>query len=344
MPSATSNESGTELPARSQAEPRIVSRLRGVQRVHVTMARRLVSIASLVLLGLLGAVPAHATFPGASGRIAFAEAFTGDMDDPWTPAAALSIAAPALDADVPRPSRRLLRCDPSASQGCMLSSIRSPSYSPDGRRLVFGGGGRIAIVDSDGSDLRLLPAVTEYDGDPAFSPDARRIVFTGRNDAGKTDLYVRRVDGRGVRRVVEDAAQPVWSSRGELAWVRDRRVWLSAASGARERVVTRGIQPDWSPNGRRLVLVRPPAPQRIDGRLHVVRPSGDGLRPVRGAFGSHPAWAPNGRALVFDIIERGVFVKRLGRRGLRIVADSQVGDSGSHVAFDPAWRPLPRPR
>jgi hypothetical protein len=39
-----------------------------------------------------------------------------------------------------------------------------------------------------------------------------------------------------------------------------------------------------------------------------------------------------------------VFVKPLGRRGLRIVAESQIGDSGSHTAIDPAWRPLPRRR
>jgi hypothetical protein len=308
---------------------------------HRSMARRLALIASLWLLALVAAVPAHATFPGANGRIAFAEAFT---EDPGTPTSALSIAAPARDIDPPPRSRRLLFCDPSAPRGCTLGAVRSPAYSPDGRRIVFDGGDRIAIVDADGGDLTLLSAVTEDDGDPAFSPDGSRIVFTGRNDAGGTDLYVRRVRGRGARLVVEDAAQPAWSSRGALAWVRDRRVYVSAAGGARGRLVARGIDPDWSPNGRRLVLVRPPAPQRIDGRLHVVRPSGRGLRPVRRAVGSHPAWAPDGRALVFDILERGVFVKKLGRRGLRIVAESQIGDSGSHNAFDPAWRPLARRR
>jgi len=308
------------------------------------MGRRLAPIASLLLVALLAAVPAHATFPGANGRIAFAEAFSGDMDGPGTPTSALSIAAPSSGADPPQPSRPLLFCDPSARQGCTLSDVFSPSYSPDGRRIVFDGGERIAIVDADGDDLTLLPAVTDDDGDPAFSPDGSRIVFTGGNAAGGTDLYVRRVEGRAARLVVEDAAQPAWSSRGALAWVRDRKVYVSAADGARERLVAAGIDPDWSPNGRRLVFVRPPAPQRIDGRLHVVRPSGRGLRPVRGAVGSHPVWSPDGRALVFDILERGVFVKTLGRLGLRIVAESQIGDSGFHTAIDPAWRPLPRRR
>jgi TolB protein len=304
------------------------------------MARRLVPIALFGLAALLVAAPAHATFPGENGRIAFAQAFTGDMDEPGTPTSGLAIAAPSRDAENPPSNRPLLFCDPSALTGCTLSDVRSPSYSAGGKRIVFDGGERIAIVDANGRNMTVLSAVTEDDGDPAFSPDGRRIVFTGENDAGGTDLYVRRVGGGRARLVVEDAAEPAWSSRGALAWVRDRRVHVSAADGARERLVTRGITPDWSPNGRRLVLVRPAGRQRIDGRVHVVRPSGGGLRPVRGVTGSDPVWAPGGRALAFDILERGVFVKALGRRGLRIVAESQVGDSGSHTEFHPAWRPL----
>jgi Tol biopolymer transport system component len=297
----------------------------------------------VLLVALPAAVPAHATFPGTNGRIAFAEAGSGG-DPLEAPTSALSIAAPSRNSEVVPRSRQLLFCDPSARGGCTLSDVFSPSYSPDGRRIVFDGGERIAIVNADGNDLTVLPGVTDDDGDPAFSPDGRRIVSTGRDDAGGTDLYVRWVVGSAARLVVEDAAEPTWSSRGALAWVRDRRIYVSAADGARERLVTTGIHPDWSPNGRRLALVRPAGPQRIDGRLHVVKPSRRRLRAVRGAVGSAPVWSPDGRALAFDIPERGVFVKMLGRRGLRIVAESQIGDSGSRSAFDPAWRPLPRHR
>jgi dipeptidyl aminopeptidase/acylaminoacyl peptidase len=307
------------------------------------MARGVAPIALLLLVVLLAAVPAHATFPGTSGRIAFAEAGTGE-DPLESPTSALSIAAPSRDSEVVPRSRQLLFCDSSARGGCTLSDVFSPSYSPGGQRIVFDGGERIAIVDADGDDLTLLPAVTEDDGDPAFSSDGRRIVFTGRNDTGGTDLYVRRVDGRAARLVVKNAAEPAWSSRGALAWVRDRKVYVSAADGSRRRLVTAGTSPDWSPNGMRLLLVRPAAPQRIDGRVHVVRSSGGGLRAVRGVVGSKPVWSPEGRAIAFDIPERGVFVLTLGRRTLRIVAESQIGDSGSRIAFDPAWRPLPRRR
>jgi hypothetical protein len=94
------------------------------------MARRLAAIALLLLVALLAAVPAHATFPGTSGRIAFAEAFTGDIDDPGSPTSALSIAAPSRDADVPRRSRQLLFCDPSAPRGCTFNNVFSPPTHP----------------------------------------------------------------------------------------------------------------------------------------------------------------------------------------------------------------------
>jgi hypothetical protein len=69
-------------------------------------------------------------------------------------------------------------------------------------------------------------------------------------DAGGTDLYIRHVDGRGAARLaVDNADRPVWSSRGGFARVRDRKVYVSAADGARERLVTAGIDPDWSANG-----------------------------------------------------------------------------------------------
>ena len=205
------------------------------------MARRLAPIALVWLAVLLAAGPALATFSGRNGRIAFTETGTSEMDGPGTWTFALAVAAPATDEDPPPPSRELLFCEMSASSGCTLSDISSPSYSPDGRRIVFDAGEGIALVDANGRNLTVLPAVTENDGDPAFSKDGRRIVFTGKNEAGGTDVYVRRVDGRSARLVVEDAAEPAWSSRGALAWVRDRRVYVGAArgSGASPRASTR---------------------------------------------------------------------------------------------------------
>jgi len=52
-----------------------------------------------------------------------------------------------------------------------------PAWSPDGRRIAFQRSGEIAVVDADGSNLRVL---TSVDGavEPAWSPDSRSIVFS----------------------------------------------------------------------------------------------------------------------------------------------------------------------
>jgi WD40-like Beta Propeller Repeat len=50
---------------------------------------------------------------------------------------------------------------------------RSPDWSPDGSRIVFTVGSRIASMRADGSDFQWLATGSE----PAFSPDGKQIAF-----------------------------------------------------------------------------------------------------------------------------------------------------------------------
>jgi Tol biopolymer transport system component len=203
-----------------------------------------------------------------------------------------------------------------------------------------------------GGRPRLLPAVTPNDGEPAFAPDGRRIVFTGTNDYGTTDLYVRRVGGGAARLIIHDAQEPAWSSRNTLAYVRRGNIYVARPGGDHRRWVTSGVSPDWSPDGRRLLMVRPSPRNVFDvpvGRVYVLRPSGQGLRRVGPAYVSHPVWSPDGRSLAYHD-DVGIVAYRLPAplsseySEDNVVVDDQIGDSGSNVASDPAWRPLPRRR
>jgi Tol biopolymer transport system component len=292
-----------------------------------------------VLVTLVAAAPAYATFPGRNGGIAFAQLTTsGDLDPMITERARLVVALPPF-----RITRRrtLLDCGPD----CPGTSYRSPSYSPDGERIVFDAGESIALIDADGGDPVLLPGVTADDGDPCFSKDGKRIAFTGVNDRGGTDLYTRRLEGGAARAIILDAGEPAWSSRDRLAYVRSGNVYTARPNGRDRRWVTSGVSPDWSPGGRRLALVRPSPRLTFDGptgRMYTVAPSGRDLRRVgRRTDVSHPVWSPDGRWLAYDGFDLGVYVKRLGSRAAptEVARTEFSGESGSVASFSPAWRP-----
>jgi hypothetical protein len=311
--------------------------------------RRLVVVVCTGVVALVSASPAVATFPGRNGGIAFGQRTgTGDSEPQFVEHIRLATNPPGR-VDV----RILLDCEltdgvPSGGN-CTGTGYATPSYSPDGRMLVFDAGARLGVIDADGGGgVALFPAVTADDGSPAFSPGGGRIVFTGTNDRGTTDVYVRRIGGGGARLIVHDAGEPAWSSRNRIAYVRSGNVYTAGPGGGRRRFVTSGISPDWSPDGRRLLLVRP-LPQLVfdgpTGRIFVVRADGRRLRRVgRRDDASHPVWSPDGRSFAFDGFDLGVFAKRLGsRRPAREVAPTQIsGESGFIVSSDPAWRPRPR--
>jgi Tol biopolymer transport system component len=301
--------------------------------------RGLMGLLAVMVALVVAAAPAQATFPGRNGGIAFGQLTTsGDLDPMITERARLVVALPPFGSSR---RRTLVDCGPD----CPGTSYRSPSYSRDGERLVFDAGERIALIDADGGDPVLLPAVTADDGDPCFSKDGERIAFTGVNQRGGTDLYIRRLDDGAAQPIILDAGEPAWSSRDRLAYVRSGNVYTARPNGGDRRWVTSGILPDWSPGGRRLALVRPSPRLPFDGptgRMYTVAQSGRDLRRVgRRSDVSHPVWSPDGRWLAYDIFDLGVYLKRLGSRAAptEVARTDFSGESGSVASFGPAWRP-----
>lgn len=142
----------------------------------------------------------------------------------------------------------------------------NPSWSPDGRRLVFEsrrtGTANLWIIDADGRNLRqLTPTARGEDTHPAWSPDGRTIVFDSDRD-GRWTLRTIHPDGTDDRRLLdpgtdttgEFARHPNWSPDGRRI-VFDRRrdggdteVWVVDADGSNQRQIT--DTRDWKPSSR----------------------------------------------------------------------------------------------
>jgi hypothetical protein len=304
------------------------------------LVRRLRSCGWLGVLGpvLLATVfavagPAQAAFPGRDGLLAIQPSRgagivlinangRGERRVCAQPGEACGVTSPG----------RLVRPQWAPDGGSILidktDGVQSGAFEviyPDGSCLACVTGAMVGVGASFTSNPTLYTAVTSLDpygltaGEALveFSVDGlkRSVVISG----GASDRATWSPRGVPSRSRLTDL---VWSSRGELALVRDGWIW--AGSPGRLRRVVRGSAPSWSPDARRIVFVR-------HGWLMIGRVRGGIVR--RLVRGGAPAWSPNGSWIAFfDKRHRLSLVRATGRRA------RGVGDvTGSTVD----WQPLP---
>ncbi|HEX4733262.1 MAG TPA: hypothetical protein VH247_02525 [Thermoleophilaceae bacterium] len=197
-----------------------------------------------------------------------------------------------------------------------------PSFTPDGRRIVFiryddkADKETIRSMDLTGGDVRLLGGHLG-DTDPNVAPDGKTVTFVRtKRDHEQQALFAMGIDGSRLRRLTpykdEIAIKHAWSPDGRRIAVTDNADWIRPEASANiltfrpdgsarkhlthyEGGQVRGLNAfmgSYSPDGRHIVLR---VERNDNGGLAIMDADGKNLRMITGRTANRPRFIDWGR-------------------------------------------------
>ena len=186
---------------------------------------------------------------------------------------------------------------------------------------------------------------------PSLAPDGRSVVYT-RTVGGESALWLQRVGARTATRLSGPApaadTQPAFSPDGERIAFRSERdgggIFVMSASGESvTRLTDFGFFPNWSPDGRQIVVATsrfyaPSDLQNTTTSFTVVTIATGERREFPATTGQQPVWSPHGTRIAYWGVHKG------GQRDLWTVAATTAGSTpvSEPVTDDAAvdWSPM----
>jgi len=242
------------------------------------------------------------------------------------------------------------------------------NWAPEGARLAFVSpchpqndtypGGRIYIMNADGSDIQPLQVPINLEGDfyPNWSPDGNKILFTSVQ-TGRPQIFQYDLQNKTLRNLSNSKSfdfNPVWAPNGKsIAFVRQittNQIWLMNENG--ENQVQLNLSepslssqgPTWTPDSQLIlfnqVKTSLPIPWLMAQRVRDVTtnqefrvpPGGQDIGPVGGV-----AVSPDGFLIAFESWPDGknhdIFLMTING------ADRTPLTNDAGYDFGPAWRP-----
>jgi Tol biopolymer transport system component len=214
-----------------------------------------------------------------------------------------------------------------------------------GRGMGSRGAGPAAAAEK----FEILTDRPGVEGRPRLSPQGNSFVYVSDAE-GNDDIYIQRVGGRASLNLTRDSpaadVSPAFSADGTLIAFRSSRdgggVFVMGATGESVRRVTDiGFDPDWSPDGREIVVSTEavPRPNARSGvsEIWAVEVASGKRRLVFAGDGVEPRWSPNGHRIAFWGLPRGTSVRDIWT----VAADGSQTQSPVPVVSDPEfdWGP-----
>ncbi len=226
----------------------------------------------------------------------------------------------------------------------------SPSWSPDGRELIYTSfmGGVASIYRKELAtfkDTKLLNKKYMNMGG-AWSPDGKKIALTISKD-GDSDLFLIEKGGRSLKRLTSGwglDVSPAWSPDGKtIVFVSDRsgnpNLYATSASGSNLRRLTfegkYNASPAWSPDGKWIAYS---SLQNGSFKIYIMKANGRDGRQLTFGTGNdeEPTWSPDGRFIAFSSTRGGkksIFIISIDGSRVRKLKGTGSAD------MSPAWSP-----
>jgi TolB protein len=189
------------------------------------------------------------------------------------------------------------------------TNANHPSWSPDGKKIVYAANQAIWIMNSDGSGQKKLYDGMAWEGEPVFNEDGSKIYFAAESkkafSARYISIHVMNSDGSDGVKLTEnsDCRNPAVSPDGNRLVYSSREsgnydIWIMSPDGTENKRLTDSEgdenSPAWSPDGSTIVY---------SSMVDIFTIGINAVRPVQLTSDTYnniePSYSPDGNSIVY---------------------------------------------